>query len=187
MKAIKTKTDLLKYIAQHERVEYLFFWGHQPNRDGSIGKSCFSQWYEASFELDGIKYPTAEHYMMAEKARLFQDEAILEQILAANHPGEAKKLGRLVKGFQQETWEKHRVAIVVRGNKGKFEQNERLQDFLLGTREKILVEASPRDLIWGIGLAQNHLDADNPYKWRGLNLLGFALMEVRSILNVHNS
>ena len=111
MKAIKTKMDLLKYIAQHERVEYLFFWGHQPNRDGSISKSCFSQWYEASFELHGIKYPTAEHYMMAEKARLFQDEAILEQILATNHPGEAKKLGRLVKGFKQETWEKHRVAI----------------------------------------------------------------------------
>ena len=99
---IRTKQNLIDRINYGDRVKYLFFWGHQPNEDGSIGKSCLSQWYEASFELDGVKYRTAEHYMMVEKAKLFKDNNILAQIIKAEHPGEAKKLGRLVKGFKQE-------------------------------------------------------------------------------------
>ncbi len=179
---IRTRQDLIGRINHGDKVKYLFFWGHQPSLDGSIGKSCFSQWYEASFELNGIKYPTAEHYMMAEKARLFKDDDVLAQIIAAEHPGEAKKLGRLVKGFKQEVWFKHRFKIVVKGNAGKFEQNPELKEFLINTGKRILVEASPRDRIWGIGLGQNNPDAANPYKWRGENLLGFALMEARNIL-----
>ena len=182
MNKISNKLDLINYINQGNKVKYLFFWGHQPNQDGSIGKSCFSQWYEASFQIDGVKYQTAEHYMMAEKARLFKDNEILAKILAVSHPGEAKKLGRQVKGFDQETWLEHRSPIVVQGNVGKFNQNEALKEFLLNTGERILVEASPRDRIWGIGLGQNNPDAANPDKWRGLNLLGFALMKVRSLL-----
>ena len=183
MKQIENKLDLIDYINQGNKPKYLFFWGHQPKKDGSIGKSCFSQWYKASFQIDGVKYPTAEHYMMAEKARLFKDDDVLAKILTASHPGEAQKLGRQVKGFSQETWLEHRIPIVVRGNVGKFDQNEALKEFLLNTGERILVEASPNDRIWGIGLGQNNPDAENPYKWRGLNLLGFALMEVRSILS----
>lgn len=183
MNQIRNKLDLINYINQGNKAKYLFFWGHQPNQDGSISKSCFSQWYDASFQIDGVRYPTAEHYMMAEKARLFKDNEILAKILATSHPGEAKKLGRQVTGFDQETWLEHRSPIVVRGNVGKFNQNEALKEFLLNTGERILVEASPRDRIWGIGLGQNNPDAANPDRWRGLNLLGFALMEVRSLLN----
>ncbi|MDJ0568622.1 MAG: NADAR family protein [Pleurocapsa sp. MO_192.B19] len=183
MNPIKTKQDLINYINQGNKPKYLCFWGHQPNHDGSIGKSCFSQWYEALFQLDGVEYQTAEHYMMAEKARLFKDDDALAKILAASHPGEAKKLGRQVKGFKQEIWLEYRSPIVVQGNIGKFSQNEALKEFLLNTGERILVEASPRDRIWGIGLGQNNPDAENPYKWQGLNLLGFALMEVRNIVN----
>ena len=183
MNQIKTTLDLIDYINQGNQPKYLCFWGHQPNKDGSIGKSCLSQWYEASFEIDGVKYKTAEHYMMAEKARLFGNDNLLPEILAASHPGEAKKLGRQIKGFNEGTWSEHRLPIVVRGNVSKFSQNKALQEFLLNTGERILVEASPRDRIWGIGLGSNNPDAENPYKWRGLNLLGFALMEVRSILN----
>ena len=183
MNQIKTKLDLINYMNQGNKVKYLFFWGHQPNKDGSIDKSCFSQWYQASFQIEGVKYQTAEHYMMAEKARLFKDNRSLAKILAASHPGEAKKLGRQVKGFDQDKWLKHRSPIVVRGNVGKFSQNEALKEFLLNTQERILVEASPRDRIWGIGLSQSNPHAEHPYKWRGLNLLGFALMEVRNILN----
>jgi len=180
---MKSKLDLINYINQENQVEYLFFWGHQPNQDGSINKSCLSQWYEARFKLDGIHYQTAEHYMMAEKARLFNDEDILPQIIAAKNPGSAKKLGRKVKQFNQEKWIDNRFEIVIKGNVEKFRQNPELEQFLINTGSKILVEASPNDGIWGIGLEQTNPDCLNLYKWQGLNLLGFALMEARNILN----
>ena len=182
--SIRTKQDLIDYLNRGNHVKYLFFWGHQQQLDNAVSKSRFSQWYESPFELDNLKYLTAEHYMMAEKARLFKDETMLSQILAATHPGEAKKFGRLVTGFKQEIWLEHRFAIVVRGNMAKFSQNPALQEFLLNTQERILVEASPRDCIWGIGLGENNPDAQNPYKWRGKNLLGFALMKVRNRLDL---
>lgn len=160
-------------------VKYLLFWGHQKQRDGSISKSCLSQWWEADFVIDGLKYRSSEHYMMAEKARLFSDELRLEKILNCRSAAEAKKLGRQVEGFNQSIWEDHRYDIVKRGNLYKFSQNIELKEFLLQTKNRILVEASPVDSIWGIGLASDDNNAMNPKKWRGLNLLGFALMEVR--------
>lgn len=179
---IRDKLSLINHINHGNPVKYLFFWGHQPRQDGSIDKSCFSQWFEASFQLNGIDYPTAEHYMMAEKARLFNDHEIRDRILLSQHPGEAKKLGRLVKGFNNELWEENRFEIVIQGNIAKFSQNQTLKSYLLGTHKRILVEASPRDQIWGIGLTGDDPRAANPYQWQGLNLLGFALMEVRQKL-----
>ena len=179
---IRDKLGLIDYINHGHQVKYLFFWGHQPKQDGGVGKTCFSQWYEAGFQLDGVHYKTAEHYMMAEKARLFDDLKIRSQILDAQHPGEAKKLGRQVRGFQQEVWTQERFGIVVKGNVAKFSQNDLLREYLLTTGERVLVEASPVDRIWGIGLAANDPNAENPYEWKGLNLLGFALMEVREVI-----
>ena len=167
VKLIKSREDLIDRLNCGDKLKYLFFWGHQPKYHGSIDKSCFSQWYYAEFELDGVQYPTAEHYMMAEKARLFQDNEILAQIIDASHPGEAKKLGRKVKGFKQEIWLEHRFPIVVKGNLGKFSQNRDLKEFLLNTGDRILVEASPRDHIWGIGIDRINPDAENPYQWKG--------------------
>jgi ribA/ribD-fused uncharacterized protein len=93
----------LKYkISQGDRVKYLFFWGHRPNIDGTIGKTCFSQWFDAGFELDGIRYQTAEHYMMAEKARLFEDPIILAEILSATHPRQVQILGQKIQNFQEK-------------------------------------------------------------------------------------
>ena len=163
--------------------KFLFFWGHQPSKDGTIAKTCFSQWWLSSFVVEGIEYKTAEHWMMAEKARLFGDEEILQKILACHSPAEAKKLGRKVKNYQDEIWLENRFEIVKRGNFYKFSQNESLKDFLLTTQKRILVEASPVDNIWGIGMAIDHPNIENPAKWEGLNLLGFALMEVRDELN----
>ena len=180
---IRDKLSLINHLNHGASVKYLFFWGHQPKKLEVIDKSCLSQWYESSFCIDDIEYATAEHYMMAEKARLFHDHEICDRILDAEHPGEAKKLGRLVKGFQQEIWQDQRFEIVVRGNVAKFEQNQSLNDYLLSTSNRVLVEASPRDRIWGIGLAATDPKAANPYQWVGLNLLGFALMEVRNILS----
>jgi hypothetical protein len=161
---------------------FLFFWGHQPPKDGSVGKSCFSQWYPASFSISGTTYSTAEHYMMAEKARLFGDAGIANAILAAKTPAEAKKLGRQIAGFDESIWLRERMSMVVAGNMANFRQNEELGAFLLKTGERVLVEASPVDRIWGIGLAADHPDAHHPARWQGLNLLGFALMEVRAQL-----
>jgi ribA/ribD-fused uncharacterized protein len=173
---------LLKETRSGKRVKYIFFWGHRPRKDGQIGKQCFSQWWPCSFEIDGIKYPSAEVYMMAEKARLFGDEKILNKKLTCSNPGAAKKYGREIKHFNENVWNQNRFDIVVRGNKAKFEQNGELKQFLLNTKNRIIVEASPVDKIWGIGLAGDDVHAENPEKWNGLNLLGFALMKVRSML-----
>ena len=166
----------------NESLKFLFFWGHQPNKDGSIGKSCFSQWWEASFEIDGITYPTAEHYMMAGKAYVFNDYEVLQEILQVSHPHDAKKLGRKVKNFTPDIWDQHKFDIVVKANYAKFSQNQELKTFLLNTNDRIIVEASPRDRIWGIGMGQSNEKALNPNLWRGHNLLGYALMEVRDKL-----
>ncbi len=117
--------------------------------------------------------------MMASKARLFGDTATLERILGASHPKQAKDLGRSVADFDEEVWLSQRFDLVVAGNLAKFSQHPSLAEFLLGTGQRLLVEASPVDRIWGIGLAADSPDAQRPEHWRGLNLLGFALMQVR--------
>lgn len=162
--------------------KFLFFWGHQASKDGSITKTCFSQWWLSPFTVDGIEYPTAEHWMMAKKAELFKDHDILAKILQVKSPAEAKKLGRKVQNYQEETWLANRYGIVKEGNLNKFSQNKALKEFLLNTADRIIVEASSVDSIWGIGMATDNKHIENPEKWKGLNLLGFALMEVRDEL-----
>lgn len=178
---IRSNEDLLAHSQRKARVKYLCFWGHRKSSP-SITKSCLSQWYESPFKDKGDTFRTAEHFMMFEKARLFGNQKIAEQVLATNTPGEAKQLGREVQGFNQKTWQEARFEIVVHANLLKFSQNKNLKDFLLSTGERVLVEASPVDKIWGIGLAADHPHAENPPKWQGLNLLGYALMEVRQQL-----
>ena len=120
--------------------------------------------------------------MMAKKAELFKDDEVLEKIIQCNSPAEAKKLGREVKNYDDKLWLENRYEIVKQGNFYKFSQNLDLKNFLLNTKDRVLVEASPVDPIWGIGMAEDHKDVLNPEKWKGLNLLGFALMEVRDEL-----
>jgi ribA/ribD-fused uncharacterized protein len=179
---VRTRTDLSGVIASGASVKYLYFWGHKPRPDGSTGSGCLSQWWPATFTVDGREYASAEHWMMCAKARLFEDPDIAEQILAASHPGEAKALGRRIRGFDEAVWVEHRYEIVVAGNVAKFGQHEDLRRFLLDTGERVLVEASPVDRIWGIGLAASDPRAADPAQWPGLNLLGFALGEARALL-----
>jgi ribA/ribD-fused uncharacterized protein len=178
---------LLEASAQGERVRYLFFWSHRPPRDGGVGPGCLSQWWPSDFQVDGVTYPSAEHYMMAGKARLFGDEAAAEAIRTAADPAEAKALGRRVKGFDQERWAAEREAIVTRGNLAKFTADPALRDFLVGTGDRVLVEASPVDRVWGIGRAADDELAARPEAWRGLNLLGFVLMDIREQLRDSNT
>jgi ribA/ribD-fused uncharacterized protein len=172
----------LSWLLAQPAPKYLYFWGHTPKQAGAVDKSCFSQWFPAAFEAAGDTYPTAEHWMMAEKARLFEDEAVRQRILGVRTPGEAKKLGRQVQNFDPARWDEVKFNLVVAGNFYKFSQHPALRDYLVTTGDRVLVEASPVDAIWGIGLAADHPDAAQPAKWPGENLLGFALMAVRDQL-----
>jgi ribA/ribD-fused uncharacterized protein len=187
---IRDVESLRRQLASGYRTKYLFFWGHTPApRATSTGQECLSQWYPAAFTIEGTTYATAdataEHFMMAEKARLFGDEATRAAIIAASHPDQAKKLGREVPNFDPDVWNAARFDIVVRGNEVKFGQHPALRKFLLDTGDRVLVEASPVDAIWGIGLKWDDPRANDPAAWRGLNLLGFALMEVRARLQLN--
>lgn len=173
---------LVSRTAEGDRVKYLLFWGHRPRPDGRIGASCLSQWWPSPFTVDGVTYASAEHWMMAGKARLFGDAEAAERAVAAKSPAEAKKVGRLVRDFDGDVWERERFGLVVAGSVHKFGQNVELGGFLLGTGDRVLVEASPMDRIWGIGLTADDPRAEDPATWRGLNLLGFALMEARAAL-----
>ena len=176
------RASLIDEIERGTTFKFVFFWGHTGSAS-HVGTFVFSQWWQpATFTLEGITYVSAEHYMMAEKARLFGDDAVREQAIAAKSPGAAKALGRTVANFDQATWEQHRFDIVVNGSIGKFGQNEPLKTYLLETGNKVLVEASPRDCIWGVGLGKNNEKITDPRTWRGQNLLGFALMKARAVL-----
>jgi len=164
---------------QGEPLKFLFFWGHSNALKEQVGKFCFSQWFELPFIVDGLTYKTAEHWMMANKALLFNDLKTHQKVIRAKSPGEAKELGRQVLGFDEQIWVANRFGIVVNVNIHKFNQHPEFVNFLINTKERILVEASPIDKIWGIGLSKDAEHIDNPYFWNGQNLLGFALMEVR--------
>lgn len=180
--AARTLDALRVAVAAGARPKFLFFWSERPGQGGDPGKGCLSQWWPAPFELGGVRYPTAEHWMMAEKARLFGDREALAEILDAPHPGAAKAIGRRVRGFDGAVWARERVGIVRRGNAAKFAQHPELGAYLLGSGGRVLVEASPRDTVWGIGLAEGDPAARDVWRWRGANLLGFALMAVRADL-----
>ena len=142
----------------------------------------FSQWYRCTFTVGENTFNCAEQYMMHGKALLFADRETAAKILAADHPRQHKALGRKVKPFDDATWKRERAAIVRAGNHAKFTQNAELLDQLPATKGTTLVEASPYDKIWGIGLAATDPRAKDPALWRGQNLLGKILTELRDQL-----
>lgn len=175
------REKLIERYNSGETMEFIPFWGH-TNKPGRIRKSCMSQWYDCRFEAEGERYHTAEQYMMAQKARLFNDEETFARIMAAEDPAEYKALGREVRGFDAEAWDREKYGIVLRGNLAKFGQNPELWAYLDGTGDCVLVEASPCDGIWGVKLGMEDERIRDPNQWGGENLLGFALMETRDIL-----
>jgi ribA/ribD-fused uncharacterized protein len=179
---IDSREALVRQVRAGNRIKYLHFWGHRARADGQVGPSCLSQWWLSPFTVAGVTYGTAEHWMMAAKARLFGDAEAERRVLAAEHPSLAKKAGRMVRGFDEHIWERERYGIVVEGSVHKFTAHADLREFLLGTGDRVLVEASPMDRVWGIGLAANDEAATDPERWRGPNLLGFALMAARGRL-----
>ena len=182
MNPILDLETLRRAAAAGDTLVYRLFWGHRARKDGQLGDACFSQWWRCRFIVNEQMYSSAEHFMMAAKARLFGDETTRTAILAAADPGAAKSLGRKVRGFEPTVWDAARFDIVTAGNVAKFGQDDRLRAYLLATGDEILVEASPVDAVWGIGLPAAHADARTPERWPGQNLLGFALMRARGIL-----
>ncbi len=178
----RSREDLARLMSSGARVRFLHFWGHRPRSDGSVGAGCLSQWWPSPFTVDGRRYATAEHWMMAAKARLFGDTEAESRILEADGPAQAKNIGRSVRDFDEAVWERERFGIVVEGSVHKFAAHDDLRAFLLGTGDRVLVESSPLDRVWGTGLAATDDGASDPGRWRGLNLLGFALMEARERL-----
>jgi len=149
----------------------VLFWGGWP-----------SQWAEARFVVDSVTYNCCEQFMMAEKAGVFGDETALAAILKSDDPREQKAIGRRVRGFQEDAWNRVCRGIVYRGNLARFSQDPELKATLLATGDKTIVEASPTDRIWGVGLPQEDPRAQDPNQWRGKNWLGIALMQVRETL-----
>jgi ribA/ribD-fused uncharacterized protein len=150
---------------------YFFFWS-----------GPFSQWQRCEFELDDITFNTAEQAMMYFKALLFNDLEIAGKISKAIDPGKQKALGRQVRNFSERKWDEHKIDIVHRVNLAKFGQNKGLRRKLFQTGEKTLVETSPHDLIWGIGLDESRALETPVNQWPGQNLLGQVLTDVRDQL-----
>jgi ribA/ribD-fused uncharacterized protein len=146
-------------------------------------KGVFSQWRPTPFELEGHRFVTAEQWMMFAKASLFSDPARAGAILATPDPAEQKRLGQRVTNFDQEVWDLWKVEIVYRGNRAKFTQNEGAARQLRATSPAMLVEANPRDWIWGVGLQIDDPGAVSPQAWKGTNLLGRILTRVRDELD----
>lgn len=173
---------LLDQLRSGRTYDYIYFWGHQVPKDGQVRKSCLSQWYPAPFTAEGLDFATAEHYMMYHKALTAGDERSARRVLASQDPREAKALGRSVANYDDKQWKTVKYEIVVAGNVHKFGQNQALLDFLLATEDTVLVEASPYDTQWGIGMKAQEASTTHPKDWRGSNLLGWALMEARERL-----
>jgi ribA/ribD-fused uncharacterized protein len=142
----------------------------------------FCQWYRSPFTVNGVQYTCAEQYMMAQKARLFLDDVSLAKIMATDSPSEQKALGKRVKGFVKEQWEAVARDVVMRGSLAKFTSSIELYTDLLETEGTLLVEASPTDRIWGIGLSEYDEDCHDVSKWRGTNWLGQVLTDLREML-----
>jgi ribA/ribD-fused uncharacterized protein len=153
-----------------------FFWKEDEDEDDGY----LSNWYSSPFTVHGVNYINVEQYLMVQKAVLF-DESKIHEILSATSPRAIKELGRAVKNFDEDVWVKSRYNIMRSGLFYKFHQNTQLRKKLLSTGDDYLAEASPYDYVWGIGMSAGRAKSTPRYYWKGLNLLGRALMEVRDV------
>lgn len=149
--------------------KYVFFWG----------KCVYSNWHPSKFVVDGFTYNCSEQYLMAGKARLFNDMDAMEEILKSDDPGYQKSVGRGVRGFDKAVWGAHALGIMYEACRAKFEQNPDMLKELIATGTRTLVEASPEDTVWGIGLHWKSKLCDDPKNWKGTNWLGETLTKVR--------
>lgn len=151
---------------------------HNPNEENGY----LSNWYMSPFTADGIRFSSMEQFMMYRKAVAFGDRDRAAQILDTEDVGRIKELGRLVSGYDDNYWNGIRQIVVYEGLYAKFSQNEELKRLLRATGKAVLAECAVKDRIWGIGLSMDDPDRLDRRKWKGQNLLGYALMMVREKL-----
>ena len=154
--------------------DFVFFYG-----------GFFSQWFIVDLEIDGVTYNCAEQYMMAMKAKTFNDDESFKKIMESTKPQTQKALGRKVTNFDPNIWSKVSKDFVYRANLVKFSKKP-LRDFILSTGDKEIVEASPTDVIWGIGIGMDDPRRFDKNQWRGENCLGDILMAVREYIVLSN-
>lgn len=186
---IRSNDDLKQYIIETgETPEFIFFWGHTVKDRTNPTPGVFSQWFESEFtDDDGNVYPTAEHWMMAKKALCFEDDETFKKVLEDPFPNNVKRYGRQIKNYDDKKWSSTRYHVVVDGSVRKFTSQDILKQYLLSTDNKVIVEASPYDRVWGIGYdVPEAKQLSGPDKWDGQNLLGYALMEAREIIKKDN-
>ena len=151
---------------------------HNPEEENGY----LSNWYLAQFKADGQSFSSLEQYMMYEKAITFKDNFIAEKIMKSEDAAEMKALGRSVQNYSEIFWNGIRQIIVFNGLLAKFEQNPELKTALVQTSDAILAECAVKDRTWGIGISMNDENRFNIEKWKGMNLLGYTLMEVRKTI-----
>lgn len=151
---------------------------HNPNEENGY----LSNWYSSKFTVNDVDFSSMEQYMMYKKAVCFGDKDMANKILATDDVAEIKAFGRLVANYNESYWNGVRQIVVFEGLTAKFSQNEDLKTKLKATDNSILAECAVKDRIWGIGLSMNDLDRFQIDKWKGQNLLGYALMMVRERL-----
>ena len=162
--------------------ELILFWAHVNKKQTRQGEYMLSQWYQSPFSVNEVVYKSAGQWMMARKALLFGDREAYKKILDADRPDQVRSIGVAITGFDEAKWTEWKYEIVKEGNFHKFNQNKKLRAYLLSTGDAVLAEANPFDKVWGIGLSADSKQVSDPYAWEGLNLLGFALMEIREYL-----
>ena len=148
---------------------------HNPDEE----YGWLSNWYPSPFEVNGIRFSSMEQYMMYEKAITFGDTVTAKKILLESDAASIKAYGRQVANYEEIFWNGVRQIVVYCGLLEKFSQNEDLRKKLKATGSEPLAECAVHDTVWGIGLSMRDPDRFNIQKWRGQNLLGFALMHVR--------
>ena len=148
---------------------------HNPDEPNGY----LSNWYLAKFEQRGIRFSSMEQYMMYEKAKLFHDQEAASRILQTDNVGKIKAIGREVRNYEELFWNGMRQIVVYQGLLAKFTQNAELKQQLIATGDALLAECAVQDRVWGIGLSMRDAKRFDPEAWRGKNLLGFALMQVR--------
>lgn len=167
----KSYPELMRDIAIYKN--HVAFWG-----------SPLSNFYSCEFTFDNTVWKSSEQCFMAMKAKFFKDKETYNQILEAKTPKEAKRLGRLVKNFNNDLWDNEKDSIMFKILKEKFTQNDDLHDLLLNSKfmNKGFVEGSPFDGIWGVKISWDNPSIDNKSSWKGENRLGKTLDKVRQYI-----
>ena len=146
---------------------------------------CFSNWYHSEFDYAGLHYANSEQFMMYHKVMMFRKYELADEIMQTSDPAKCKKIaGQRFPEFEPDLWEKTCATIVKRGVKAKFVQNRNILKILLDTGNALLAECSPYDKKWGIGIDIHDPQRFAIARWKGRNLLGRILMEVREELRI---